>query len=92
MRWAHQKNVNSTDKAKSSKMDMGGVAGTGGWDQQPDQQQNDHFMGMMKGKGKYYPKGGYGYGKRGSRGWNPGKGTKGGFKCGKGKGWNAGAY
>ena len=55
MRWGHQKMVNSKDKAKSNKMDMGGVAGKGGWDQQPEQQQHDHSMGMMRGKG-YYPK------------------------------------
>ena len=45
-------------------MDVNGFAGAEGWDQQPDQ--HDHFMGMMKGKGKgYYPKGGYGSSKVG---------------------------
>ena len=63
MRWAHQKMVNS-NKTKSTKMDVNGIAGAEGWGQQPEQY--DHFMGMMKGKGKgYYPKGGYGS----SKGW-----------------------
>ena len=62
MRWAHLKMVNS-NKTKPTKMDVNGIAGDEGWGQQSEQ---DHFMGMMKGKGKgYYPKGGYGS----SKGW-----------------------
>ena len=36
IRWAHHKMVNSKDKQKAdnSRMDVGGVAGKGGWDQQ----------------------------------------------------------
>ena len=77
MRLAHTKSVNSKDKQKN-KMDIGGMSGNAGWDQQAQwtadqQQQNDNFPGYMKGKGKgWSPKGGKGWEKGEGKGWNPG--------------------
>jgi len=83
MRWAHTKSINSRDKGKN-KMDLNGMAGGSGWDQQAQwnpeqQQQQDQFLGMMKGKGKgWFSKGGYGKGK------GKGKAMKGNcYNCGE---------
>ena len=99
MRWAHMKSINSKDKQKN-KMDIGGMAGKAGWDQQAQwtndqQQKQDNFIGYMKGKGEgWFPKGGsYGKGSKGkgcSPGWNPGW-SPGGKSKGKG-GYGFGPY
>ena len=86
MNWAHRKAVEAGGK-KSDKMDIGGIAGKGGWypgydDQQQvdwnDAQNQGFMLGMVKGKGK--GKGGY---------WKHVGGGKDGKGYGKAKGFNA---